>query len=37
MHSGAGVKIGTFISNFPSFRLSIARQMADTARMKMKK
>jgi len=37
MHSGAGVRIGSFISNFPSFRLSIARQMAETARRKMKK
>ena len=37
MHSGAGVKIGTFISNIPSFRLSIARQMAETARRKMRK
>ncbi len=36
MHSGAGVKIGTFISNLPSFRFSIARQMADNARKKMK-
>jgi len=35
MHSGAGVKIGSFISNLPSFRLSIARQMAETARKKM--
>ena len=35
MHSGAGVKIGSFISNLPSFRLSIARQMAVTARKKM--
>jgi NAD(P)-dependent dehydrogenase (short-subunit alcohol dehydrogenase family) len=37
MHSGAGVKIGSFISNLPSFRLSIARQMAETARLKIKK
>jgi NAD(P)-dependent dehydrogenase (short-subunit alcohol dehydrogenase family) len=37
MHSGFGVKIGSFISNLPSFRLSIARQMAKTARKKMKK
>ena len=37
MHSGAGVKIGSFISNLPSFRLSIARQMAETAQRKMKK
>jgi len=37
MHSGAGVKIGSFISNLPSFRLSIARQMAETARRKMRK
>lgn len=36
MHSGAGVKIGSFISNLPSFRLSIAKQMAATARKKMK-
>jgi NAD(P)-dependent dehydrogenase (short-subunit alcohol dehydrogenase family) len=36
MHSGAGVKIGSFISNFPSFRLSIARQMAETAKRKIK-
>jgi NAD(P)-dependent dehydrogenase (short-subunit alcohol dehydrogenase family) len=35
MHSGTGVKIGSFISNMPSFRLSIARQMAETARRKM--
>ncbi|MCX6249107.1 MAG: SDR family NAD(P)-dependent oxidoreductase [Bacteroidetes bacterium] len=35
-HSGAGVKIGSFISNLPSFRLSIARQMAETARRKMR-
>ena len=37
MHSGAGVKIGTFISNVPFVRLSIARQMAETARRKIKK
>ncbi|MGA2824254.1 MAG: SDR family NAD(P)-dependent oxidoreductase [Bacteroidales bacterium] len=37
MHSGAGVKIGSFISNLPSFRLSIARQMAETAKRKMRK
>ncbi len=37
MHSGTGVKIGTFISNIPSFRLSIARQMAETARRKTTK
>lgn len=37
MHSGAGVRIGSFISNLPSFRLSIARQMAETARKKMRK
>ncbi len=37
MHSGAGVKIGSFISNLPSFRQSIARQMAETARRKMRK
>jgi NAD(P)-dependent dehydrogenase (short-subunit alcohol dehydrogenase family) len=36
MHSGTGVKIGSFISNLPSFRLSIAKQMADTARKKLK-
>lgn len=36
MHSGTGVKIGTFISNLPSFRFSIARQMAVTAKQKMK-
>jgi NAD(P)-dependent dehydrogenase (short-subunit alcohol dehydrogenase family) len=35
MHSGFGVAIGSFISNMPSFRLSIARQMAETARRKM--
>ena len=35
MHSGAGVMIGSFISNLPGFRLSIARQMAETARRKM--
>lgn len=33
--SGLGVKIGTFISNIPSFRLGIARQMAITAREKL--
>ena len=37
MNSGAGVKIGSFISNLPSFRLSIAREMAETARRKMKR
>jgi NAD(P)-dependent dehydrogenase (short-subunit alcohol dehydrogenase family) len=37
MHSGALVKFGSFISNLPSFRLSIALQMAETARRKMKK
>lgn len=37
MHSGVGVRIGSFISNLPSFRLSIARQMAETARRKMRK
>ena len=37
MHSGAGVKIGSFISNFPSFRLSIAKQMAVSARRKLNK
>lgn len=37
MHSGIGVKIGTFISNLPVFRLSIARQMAETARRKLNK
>jgi NAD(P)-dependent dehydrogenase (short-subunit alcohol dehydrogenase family) len=37
MHSGMGVKIGTFISNLPAFRLSIARQMAETARKKLNK
>ncbi len=36
MHSGIGVKIGTFISNIPSFRLSIAKQMAETAKKKLK-
>ncbi len=36
MHSGTGVKIGTFISNIPSFRLSIARQMATTAEKELK-
>ena len=35
MHSGFGVRIGSFISNFPSFRLSIATQMAKTARQKL--
>jgi len=35
MHSGIGVKIGSFISNLPYFRLSIARQMAETARKKI--
>jgi NAD(P)-dependent dehydrogenase (short-subunit alcohol dehydrogenase family) len=37
MHSGIGVKIGSFISNLPSFRLSIAREMAETARRKLRK
>jgi NAD(P)-dependent dehydrogenase (short-subunit alcohol dehydrogenase family) len=37
MHSGIGIKIGTFISNLPAFRLSIARQMAETARKKLNK
>jgi NAD(P)-dependent dehydrogenase (short-subunit alcohol dehydrogenase family) len=37
MHSGAGVWIGSFISNLPIFRLSIARQMAETARRKIRK
>jgi NAD(P)-dependent dehydrogenase (short-subunit alcohol dehydrogenase family) len=36
MHSGIGVKIGTFFSNIPSFRLSIAKQMATTAGKKLK-
>jgi short-subunit dehydrogenase len=35
IHSGAGVKIGSFISNIPSFRFSIARQMAITAKGKL--
>ncbi len=35
VYSGIGVKIGAFISNIPSFRLSIARQMAETARKKL--
>jgi NAD(P)-dependent dehydrogenase (short-subunit alcohol dehydrogenase family) len=34
-YSGFGVKIGAFISNMPSFRLSLAKQMADNARQKM--
>lgn len=36
MCSSFQVKLGTFISNFPSFRLIIASQMARTARSKMK-
>ena len=35
MHSGSGVKIGSFISNLPSFRFSIAKQMAQTAKRKL--
>jgi NAD(P)-dependent dehydrogenase (short-subunit alcohol dehydrogenase family) len=35
MHSGFGVKLGTYISNIPGFRLAIATQMARTARGKM--
>jgi NAD(P)-dependent dehydrogenase (short-subunit alcohol dehydrogenase family) len=35
MHSGAGVKIGSFISTLPAFRLSIARNMAKAAREKI--
>jgi NAD(P)-dependent dehydrogenase (short-subunit alcohol dehydrogenase family) len=34
-YSGFGVYAGTFISNIASFRLSIARQMAETAAMKL--
>jgi NAD(P)-dependent dehydrogenase (short-subunit alcohol dehydrogenase family) len=37
MHSGVGVKIGSFISNLPAFRLSIAREMAETAKRKLRK
>jgi short-subunit dehydrogenase len=34
-YSGFSVKLGAFISNFASFRLSIARQMAKTGRKKI--
>jgi short-subunit dehydrogenase len=34
-YSGAGVHIGAFISNFAAFRLSLATQMAKTARKKL--
>jgi len=34
MCSSFSVRLGTFISNFPAFRLSIASQMAKTARSK---
>jgi NAD(P)-dependent dehydrogenase (short-subunit alcohol dehydrogenase family) len=37
VYSGAGVRIGAYISNISSFRLSIAKQMAETAREKMKR
>jgi NAD(P)-dependent dehydrogenase (short-subunit alcohol dehydrogenase family) len=33
--SGLGVRIGTFISNIPGFRLNLARQLAKNARDKM--
>jgi NAD(P)-dependent dehydrogenase (short-subunit alcohol dehydrogenase family) len=36
MYSGFSVKLGVFISNIPSFRLSIARQMARTGIRKIK-
>ncbi|MCX6244041.1 MAG: SDR family NAD(P)-dependent oxidoreductase [Bacteroidetes bacterium] len=36
-YSGFGVKIGAYISNISSFRLSIAKQMAETARKKLVK
>ncbi|MGE5424793.1 MAG: SDR family NAD(P)-dependent oxidoreductase [Syntrophothermus sp.] len=35
-YSGLGVKIGAFISNIPGFRLNLARQMANTAKLKLK-
>lgn len=35
MCSSFSVRIGTFISNFPAFRLSIASQMAKTARSRI--
>jgi len=36
MCSSFQVRLGAFISNFPSFRINIASQMAKTARSKMK-
>ena len=36
VYSDISVKIGAFISNFPGFRLNIARQLANNARRKMK-
>jgi len=35
MCSSFPVRLGTFISNFPAFRLSIAGQMAETARSRI--
>ncbi|MEI6852041.1 MAG: SDR family oxidoreductase [Bacteroidota bacterium] len=36
MYSDFSTHIGAFISNFPGFRLSLARNMADNARKKLK-
>lgn len=36
MYSGLSVKIGAFISNFPGFRLSLASNMAENGRKKLK-
>jgi len=36
VYSGFSVRLGAVISHFSGFRLSIARQMVETARMKMK-
>ncbi len=37
VHSDPSVRLGSFISNFSGFRLSISKQMAKTAREKLKK
>ena len=37
MYSDLSVKIGAFISNFPGFRLSLARNMAENGRKKQNK
>jgi hypothetical protein len=34
-YSGFGVHLGAYISNIASFRLSLARQMAETGRKKL--